>query len=75
MVTDQPGWHKLFSFLGPLSMTKLEFLKHIAQWVPADEYVMVGNEGNIPGQSQDSEAARLAGWRFIREVNFAAGQR
>lgn len=70
-----PNWSDLFSFLGPLGLTKADFLRQIEEYVPASEYVMVGNEGTVPGHSQDSEAARLAGWRFIREDDFAAGVR
>jgi len=73
MVVGHKGWHTLFSFIGPLSMTKPEFLKHLSQYIPAAEYVMVGNDA--PGLSQDGAAAREAGWRFIRENDFAAGGR
>ena len=47
----------------------------------ADEYIMVGNvfgEKNSLGfvcGSHDSEAAIQAGWRFIREDDFAKGAR
>jgi hypothetical protein len=81
VVTGQvPFWWLAFSFLGPLSMTKPEFLKHIAMYVRADDYVMVGNDpANVPSNrvavSNDSGAASEAGWRFIKESDFAAGQR
>ena len=47
----------------------------------AEEYIMVGNvfgEMNSLGMvcgSRDNEAAAAAGWRFIRESDFAAGAR
>jgi hypothetical protein len=47
----------------------------VTRYVPAPEYVMVGNDPRVKGQSQDAHAAELAGWRFIREDDFAAGQR
>jgi hypothetical protein len=36
---------------------------------------MVGNIKGISGTSDDQGAAHLAGWRFIKESNFAAGAR
>lgn len=47
----------------------------------AEEYIMVGNvfgERNSLGHvcgSADSTSAQLAGWRFIKEDNFARGER
>jgi hypothetical protein len=70
-----PGWHTLFSFLGPMKMKKEEFLEQLATYIPATEHVMVGNLHLISGASDDSGAARLAGWRFIQEKDFAAGAR
>jgi len=67
------AWWDLFSFLGPLSMTKADFLRHLATYVPATEYVMVGNDGG--GLSEDAGAAKEAGWRFISERDFAGGRR
>lgn len=80
VVTGQvPYWWLAFSFLGPLSMTKAEFLRHIAQYVRADEYVLVGNDPmntSVRGAiSNDIGAAGEAGWRFIREQDFANGVR
>jgi len=69
------GWHTLFSFLGPMLMKKEEFLHQVGLYVPADEHVMVGNVYMISGASDDLGAARLAGWRFIQEKEFAAGAR
>jgi hypothetical protein len=76
MVTGKfAAWQLLFSFLGPVGLTKADFLNQLAHYVPADEYVMVGNDPAVKGASEDAEAARLAGWRFIREDDFAAGAR
>jgi hypothetical protein len=36
---------------------------------------MVGNIKGISGGSDDKEAANLAGWRFIKESDFAARAR
>jgi uncharacterized SAM-dependent methyltransferase len=69
------GWHRLFSFLGSMKMEKHEFLQQIRQYVPADDYVVVGNVLGVSGLSDDEGAARRAGWRFIKESAFAAGER
>jgi len=37
--------------------------------------VMVGNIKGVSGASDDEGAANLAGWRFIKESDFAAGAR
>lgn len=69
-------WPDLFSFLGPMGMTKAGFLEQIKTYCPpADDYVMVGNDDRYFGQSKDRQAAEEAGWRFIREHHFAGGQR
>ena len=71
-----PSWAQLFSFLGPMGMTKAGFLDQIRTYVPpAEEYVMVGNDDRYFGQSKDKQAADEAGWRFIREYAFADGAR
>jgi hypothetical protein len=36
---------------------------------------MVGNIVGVSGASDDQGAALLAGWRFIKESEFAAGKR
>jgi hypothetical protein len=36
---------------------------------------MVGNIKGVSGASDDEGAANLAGWRFIKESDFAAGTR
>ena len=66
-----PGWWRLFSFIGPMSMLKEQFLDQIKKFVLAEDYVMVGNIYLISGQSDDSGAALRAGWRFISETDFA----
>lgn len=70
-----PNWHLLFSFLGPMGPPKADMLVQIRTYMPAEEYVMVGNDPRVFGASADEEAARLAGWRFIREIKFAEGTR
>lgn len=71
-----PDWPRLFSFLGSMGMTKAGFLQQIKTYTPpADDYVMVGNDDRYFGQSKDKQAADEAGWRFIREHDFAAGVR
>ncbi len=68
-------WHRLFSLIGPVSATKEEFLRQIAENVPADEYVLVGNILGVTGASDDQGSAQAAGWRFILEADFAEGAR
>jgi hypothetical protein len=70
-----PAWHHLFSFVGPMEMSKDAFLKNLKTHIWADEYVMVGNILGVSGNSDDQRAAALAGWRFIKESDFAAGAR
>jgi hypothetical protein len=76
-----PYWHVLFSFLGPMAMTKELFLGQIKLWVPGDEYIMVGNDNTDPKWpdermiSIDAKAAKDAGWMFICEDDFASGTR
>ena len=69
------SWHWIFHFLGPMAMTKDNFLSQIKQYMPAEDYIMVGNIPGRGGPSNDKLAAELAGWRFIEEVEFANGQR
>lgn len=70
-----PDWHRIFSFIGPMEMSKDIFLRQLKAHIPADDYVMVGNVFGVSGQSDDRGAAELAGWRFIKESDFAAGER
>lgn len=41
----------------------------------AEEYILVGNILGVSGASDDQGAAQGAGWRFIKESDFAAGVR
>lgn len=75
VVQNVPIWHRIFSFIGPMEMSKDSFLKQLKTYIRADDYVMVGNIKGVSGASDDQGAAYLAGWRFIKESDFAAGQR
>jgi len=71
-----PDWHQVVSFLGPLGISKAEFLVQLRLHVPARDYVMVGNDpATGRGASADRSAAEQAGWRFIVEQDFADGAR
>jgi hypothetical protein len=71
-----PEWHRIVSFLGPFQVSKVDFLVQLRLHVPASDYVMVGNDPVTGwGSSADRAAAEQAGWRFIREADFAAGVR
>lgn len=41
----------------------------------AEEYILVGNIQGVSGASDDQGAAQRAGWRFIKESDFANGVR
>jgi hypothetical protein len=43
VVQTVPLWHRLFSFIGPMEMSKEVFLKQLKTYIRADDYVMVGN--------------------------------
>ena len=75
VVQTVPLWHCIFSFIGPMQMSKNIFLNELKTYIRADDYVMVGNIKGISGASDDEGAAHLAGWRFIKEGDFAAGAR
>jgi hypothetical protein len=75
VVQSVPLWHRIFSFIGPMEMSKDIFLNQLRTYIRADDYVMVGNIKGVSGASDDEGAANLAGWRFIRESKFAAGAR
>ena len=68
-------WHRIFSFIGPMEMSKSILLNQLKTYIPADDYIMVGNVKGVSGASDDEGAANLAGWRFIKESDFAAGAR
>ena len=75
VVQTVPLWHRIFSFIGPMEMSKEIFLKQLKTYIRADDYVMVGNTKGISGASDDEGAAGSAGWRFIKESDFATGVR
>ena len=75
VVQSVPLWHRIFSFIGPMEMSKDIFLNQLRTYIPADDYVMVGNIKGVSGASDDAGAAKLARWRFIKESDFAAGAR
>ncbi len=71
------GWYGMGLIPKPIW---LHCFQHVA-FPGAEEYVMVGNIfgeknglGHVCG-SHDNEAAQQAGWRFIKEDDFAAGAR
>ncbi|MCH7779090.1 MAG: hypothetical protein IH878_21555 [Gemmatimonadetes bacterium] len=69
-----PGWQDIFSFIGPMGMTKADFLSQIKTYVSARCYFMVGNVPGRGGASDDVGAARAAGWEFIEERGFRSGR-
>lgn len=71
-VQQVPQWNKMVSFVGQFyhHMSKEDFLKYIKEAIYADEYIMVGNDPAHFGNSNDIQAAQLAGWTFIREDKF-----
>jgi hypothetical protein len=56
-------------------LAKADYLIELRTYVDAESYVMVGNDPRIFGASDDATAAREAGFRFIREAEFADGMR
>ena len=70
-----PRWALFLNFIGPMAMPKDLFLRQIKAFVPAEDYIMVGNVLGVSGGSDDKGAAELAGWRFIQEKDFADGAR
>jgi hypothetical protein len=75
VVQSVPLWHHIFSFIGPMEMSKDMFLNQLKTYIRADDYIMVGNIKGVSGGSDDNGAADLAGWRFIKESDFAEGAR
>jgi hypothetical protein len=75
VVQTVPLWHRIFSFVGPMEMSKDTFLNQLKTYIPAEDYIMVGSIKGVSGGSDDERAANLAGWRFIKESDFAAGVR
>lgn len=85
------NWHHFISFVncslvgqdqtGKIHGDKGWFLGQIKMYMPADEYIHVGNRfGRVNSlgftcNSHDEEAAQEAGYRFILEDDFAKGVR
>ena len=59
----------------PMEMSKDIFLDQLKNYIPADDYIVVGNIKGVSGVSDDEGVANLAGWRFIKESDFTAGAR
>jgi hypothetical protein len=82
-----PDWYKFFSFYGPTKLLspkpahspyKHLQLIDIKEDILAEKYVIVGNRRGDPKvrpQSQDDIQAKLAGWSFLSESDFARGKR
>lgn len=70
-----PNWHKIISVIVNLGTPKDWAMAHFRQNVLAEEFVMVGNILGVSGASDDKGAAERAGWRFIKESDFAGGER
>jgi hypothetical protein len=70
-----PDWYDHVSFIGPMLLTKADYLIELRTYIRAESYVMVGNDPRIFGASDDATAAREAAFRFIREFEFADGVR
>jgi hypothetical protein len=80
-------WYQFFSFFGPTKLLSAKPADHMWKHVQlidlkedlkAERYVMVGNKRGDPKArpgSQDDVQAKLAGWEFIREIDFARGKR
>lgn len=84
LTSRHPGWQHLVSFIsvqglvGPSGNPELDkavFLSMLKAYTPASDYVMVGNILGVSGASDDQGAAARAGWRFIKESDFANGAR
>lgn len=84
-MTRANGWQHLISFtlnfdttpyLGGL-IPKDIWLKCFRDtaFPNAEEYILVGNIMGVSGASDDMGAAERAGWRFIKETDFANGVR
>ncbi|MDE2095628.1 MAG: hypothetical protein KGL39_00095 [Patescibacteria group bacterium] len=80
-----PDWHKRISFIGQSYLPKEQFLYGLSANIKnAEGFYMVGNIGpqsalafgvKETGASEDMIAAKLAGWNFISEQDFANGVR
>ena len=71
-----PSWHDHLSFIGQFYgyTSKEVFLSQIKSAISrsgtCQRFIMVGNDPAHFGNSNDIEAARLAGWEFVREDQF-----
>lgn len=72
VVARVSDWQQFINFLGPMNMSKAEFLRQIMAYIPAEAYVMVGNVLGVSGASDDQGSAKSAGWSFMSETEFAA---
>lgn len=78
-----PRWHLICSFVGPAHnacecgrpYAKADFLRQLMTYMPGERYIMVGNDPEVFGASDDKNAAEAAGWAFLREIEFAQGAR
>jgi hypothetical protein len=70
-----PDWWRLVSFMN-VSTSKETLLQGLREQLPHyDDYILVGNIPGVSGASDDVGAAARAGWRFIKESEFARGVR
>lgn len=69
------NWWRLVSFMN-VAIAKEQLLTGLREQLPHyDDYILVGNILGVSGASDDQGAAVCAGWRFIKESDFAAGVR
>ena len=72
----RPDLAGMLAFCGPVGIPKEDFLKAVkGHHHGADDYVIVGNVPGVSGDSDDIGAAKRAGWKFIREMDFSRGER
>jgi hypothetical protein len=74
------GWQNLVSFVNAGTPNKETHLAELRKWIPADDFVFVGNVLGVTGASDDQGSAQrctAAGfpWRFLSEQQFADGAR
>lgn len=65
-----PELLRVVSFIGPMEMAKDAFLMQIRRYIPAEEYIMVGNVLGVSGASDDEGAAVRGGWHFVKETDY-----
>lgn len=67
-----PEWYKMVSFIGQFYgyTSKTVFLSQLKSAINVEEYIMIGNDPAHFGNSNDIQAAKEAGWTFIREDQF-----